>query len=443
MRHSRPRTALLAAAALAASGLVLAAPAPGHPAVAVADTSVATGTAGVFVPAAGRLLDTRNGTGGYATPMAANTVRTVTAAGVAGIPASGVSALALTLTAVGAPSAGAVSVAPGDVATPTGTALVFNPSDSVSNADLVALHADGQLHVVSNAAVNLIIDVQGYFTAGSATAPGGFVPVDQTRIADTRSGNNVPQGQVVTGSSIILPATGLAGVPADASAVYVNIAVLGQTTNGYLRTYAAGAAVPTTGALGFDNTTQSISVAVPLDDYGWLTILVGAGGPVDLIVDIQGYFTPAVSSGGFTPAAVHLLDTRAAPVRTLAGNAVMTLSVAGVAGIPAMADGLSAVALNLRTVQPSTTPNASGYLRVWPSDEPEPVVSSLNYTRLRLPHRSGHRVPGSRRQHQYPQRRPGSDRRGDRRPRLVRRPRPGDAAGGLCLLPRRRLGIAR
>jgi len=351
------------------------------PTGAAADTTAATGTAGLFVPATGRLLDTRSGTGGYATPMPANTVRSVPAAGVAGIPASGVSAVALTLTAVGASTTGAVSVAPGDVASPTGTALVFNPGDSVSNTDLVALHADGGLHVVSNATVNLIIDVQGYFTAGDTAAPGGFVPLTQSRIADTRSGLNVPAGQVTNGSAITLTAAGLGGVPSDASAVYVNIAVLGQTTNGYLRTYAAGAAVPTTGALGFDNTTQAESVAIPLSHDGAFTVLVGAGGPVDLIVDIQGYFTAGDSSGGFTPAAVHLLDTRAAPVRTIAGNGVLTLSVAGVAGIPLVGSNLTAVALNVRTVQPASGA-ASGFLRLWPSDQPEPAISSINFTRL-------------------------------------------------------------
>jgi hypothetical protein len=384
MRRSRLATALLSTLVLVVGGLssVLPAITP-LLAVAAADATAATGSAGLFVPASGRLLDTRNGTGGYATPMPAGTVRTVVAEGSAGIPASGVSAVALTLTVVGAGTIGAISVAPGDVATPTGTALVFNPSDSVSNTDLVALHADGNLHVVADHAVNLIIDVQGYFTAGSTTAAGGFVAVDQTRIADTRSGNNVPQARVATGSSITLTAASLAGVPAGASAVYVNIAVLNQPGIGYLRTFAAGAAVPITGALDFDNTTQAVSTTVPLSDDGAFTILVGAGGPVDLLVDIQGYFTAGETTGGFTPAAVHLLDTRAAPVRTLAGNSVMTLSVAGVAGIPAVGSSLTAVALNVRTVQaPNGT--ASGYLRLWASDQPEPAISSINYTILNV-----------------------------------------------------------
>jgi hypothetical protein len=344
-----------------------------------ARADAATGSAGLFVPATGRLLDTRNGTGGFSTPMPAGGVRTVTATGRAGIPASGVSAVALTLTAIGAASIGAISVAPGDVATPPGAALVFNPGDSISNTALVALHADGTLHVLADHAVNLIIDVQGYFTAGSTPAPGGFVAVDQARLTDTRSGSGVPASKVGTGGAVTVQAGGMVGVPADASAVYANITVLNQTANGYLRTYAADQPVPTTGARDFDDSATAQSVAIPLSADGQFTVLVGAGGPVDLVVDIQGYFSAATSSGTFTPAAVRLLDTRAAPVRTLAGNSVTKLSVAGVAGIPAVAGGLAAVVLNLRTVQPATG-SASGYLRLWPSDQPEPATSSVNYT---------------------------------------------------------------
>ena len=217
----------------------------------------------------------------------------------------------------------------------------------------------------------------------------------------------------------------MAGVPADASAVYANITVLNQTANGYLRTYAADQPAPSTGALDFDDSATAQSVAIPLSADGQFKVLVGAGGPVDLVIDIQGYFTAAADQATFTPAAVHLLDTRVAPVRTLAGNSVTKLSVAGVAGIPAVADGLGAVALNLRTVQPATGA-AGGYLRLWPSDQPEPATSNVNYTTAEhLPHRPGDRRPGRRRQHQHPQRRLRPGRPGDRRRGLVRRSRAG------------------
>src|SRR5947208_13575715 len=98
MRRSRLHTAVLVVLWLLAGTLASVLPAvTGLSPIAGAETA-AGGSGGLFVPAAGRLLDTRNGTGGYSTPMPANTARTVTAAGSAGIPASGVSALALTLT---------------------------------------------------------------------------------------------------------------------------------------------------------------------------------------------------------------------------------------------------------------------------------------------------------------------------------------------------------
>ncbi|MEO7262870.1 MAG: hypothetical protein ABI047_16690 [Jatrophihabitantaceae bacterium] len=346
-----------------------------------AQADASTGAAGLFVPAVGRLLDTRNGTGGYSSAMPAGGVRTVTAAGRAGIPASGVSALALTLTAVGAGTIGSISVAPGDVATPTGAALVFNPGDSVSNTALGALHADGTLHVLADHAVNLIIDVQGYFTSGNSTAAGGFVPLNPARLADTRSGLSVPQAKVASGGTVTVQAAGQLGIPGDASALYVNITVLSPPANGYLRAYAAGSSVPTTNALDFDNSTMAQSVAVPVSADGRFTVLVGAGGPVDLIIDLEGYYTStgSASGGAFTPAAVHLLDTRAAPVRTLAANSVSSFTVAGLAGMPNLVDGLTAVALNVRTVQSADSP-AGGYLRLWPSDEAEPATSSVNYT---------------------------------------------------------------
>lgn len=78
----RTRKRSIAAAAVAALALInsflVAAPAQ-----ALNDT----GTGGAFVPATGRILDTKNNIGGYDTPMPAKTWRTVTVA--AGVPADG------------------------------------------------------------------------------------------------------------------------------------------------------------------------------------------------------------------------------------------------------------------------------------------------------------------------------------------------------------------
>jgi hypothetical protein len=93
---------VLGVAAVVAAGLavsvadLVAAP---HAAPARADAS--TGAGGLFVPLQGRILDTRNGTGGYSTPMPAGVWRPVTVDGKVGMPSSDISVVAVNFTIEG------------------------------------------------------------------------------------------------------------------------------------------------------------------------------------------------------------------------------------------------------------------------------------------------------------------------------------------------------
>ncbi|MEO8156392.1 MAG: hypothetical protein ABI648_01255, partial [Betaproteobacteria bacterium] len=58
------------------------------------------GTGGQFRPTQGRIVDTRNGTGGYSTPLPANTARVYQVTGLAGVPSTGVSAVLLSVSAL-------------------------------------------------------------------------------------------------------------------------------------------------------------------------------------------------------------------------------------------------------------------------------------------------------------------------------------------------------
>lgn len=78
----------------------------------------------MFVPVRGRLMDTRNGIGGYSTPMSANSWRTVTVAGAVGMPTTGISAVQLTVAAVTPTSQGAVNVQPTGSTPANATCLV-------------------------------------------------------------------------------------------------------------------------------------------------------------------------------------------------------------------------------------------------------------------------------------------------------------------------------
>ncbi|WFR67920.1 hypothetical protein P9139_05950 [Curtobacterium flaccumfaciens] len=107
--HSpRSRSRSIAAAtlgALALIGSLLVA----TPAQALNDT----GTGGVFMPASGRILDTKNNIGGYSTPMPAKAWRTVQVTGKAGLPDDGtVGAVSVVATAADIPGQGQPSAAP-------------------------------------------------------------------------------------------------------------------------------------------------------------------------------------------------------------------------------------------------------------------------------------------------------------------------------------------
>ncbi len=376
---ARPRsrgsrlTALSATAAVAfllVTGVMFASAEHGAPALADAST----GTGGVFVATQGRVLDTRAGygTGGYTTPMTAGVWRTVPVDGVAGVPSSGVSAVQVAVSAL-APitTTGTISLS-ADLATPKGgTALDYGSvSGAVSNTAIVAVGSDGKIKVEASSGVNLAIDVQGYYTSGD-TADGGYVSLTPTRTVDTRYGTGLPHATLGGGSTSTIQVSGTAGVPATATAVFVNFAVLNRTSNGgYVTPYDPDLPRPNIG-LDFTGTVAtSLGTTVPLSAAGTMNVYLAGSSAVDLTVDVIGYFSGTSTVGAFTPA-----TARVATNITLAATSVTNVRVTGVAGVPLEGAGISAVAMNIQETQTGT---AGGYLRVWNPDQAEPATASLN-----------------------------------------------------------------
>jgi hypothetical protein len=207
-------------------------------------------------------------------------------------------------------------------------------------------------------------------------APAGasaYVPVSPYRILDTRSGQGFGR-RVIAGESFTLA---LAGVPAGASAVVLNVTADGSADAGFVTVYPTGVARPLASSINVDGPGQTIANLV--------TVAIGSGGSVDifsqmttdLIADVQGYYLPAVSAqaGLFVPMSpTRLLDTREQntihPGPLHSGEQV-DINVAGLAGLPADA---TAAALKV-TVTDST---ASGFWTVFPTGTQRPVVSNLN-----------------------------------------------------------------
>lgn len=159
----------------------------------------------------------------------------------------------------------------------------------------------------------------------------------------------------------------------------MNVAVTNTTAQSYLTVHPAGEPQPLASNLNWaPGETVSNRVIAKLGAGGRVRIYNNAG-ETDLVVDVNGWFTDAFADTGspyvpLTPA--RTLDTRDGTGGVIgqrpAGSAV-EIQVTGRGGVPA--SEVSAVVLNVTAV----TPAGPGYLTIFPSGSPLPVVSDLNY----------------------------------------------------------------
>lgn len=386
-------TCLLAALTSTLSLSPAAAAAPAAPA-APAVSAAPSGAGGLFVPATGRLLDTRNGTGGYSTPSPAGAWRTIAPLGTNGIPASGVTALQVTVTAVSPRANGTVQLRPTGGAG-AGTSLYYaaGVAGSQTNTAVVALGADGTFDVRSGTAVHLVMDVQGYYVAsGSASetaSGGGYTPLSPPqRVVDTRNGTGLPRAKVTSGSTVTVDVAALSSgaVPADASAVLLNLEVLGATAPGHVQAYAAHETVAGAPSLTFPGSVPtSVSATVELGAGGTaagkIRLRVSGGGPagVHLLVNVVGYVAAALPPGSsdlatFTPASARLVDAV-----TLPGGSTTVVPLAGRSGLPTVDEGLTAATVNVQVQQAAG--GTGGHLVMWADHETRPGTSVVSYQR--------------------------------------------------------------
>jgi hypothetical protein len=126
--------------------------------------STASG-AGFFTLFPSRIVDTRNGTGGFSSPLGAAATMTVTVAGHGGVPATFAKAVILNVTVANPTTASALIIWPHGATQPTASDLNFVGGQTVPNLVIVKLSALGQIDIFNlYGTTNVIIDVVGYYT---------------------------------------------------------------------------------------------------------------------------------------------------------------------------------------------------------------------------------------------------------------------------------------
>ena len=254
-------------------------------------TQAVDASAGRYTPVAPeRLVDTRfSGPSGTSQARAAGSTLTVDVLGEAGIPANGVSAVAVNITAVRPTSGGYVTAWPSGQSRPLASTVNFAKNDVVAAAAILPVGADGAIQLYTSARTHLIVDAVGWFT--DDTAPTGttglYVPIPGTRVLDTRPGTK-PSG----GSLLEADPGALSLVPPGATGIVSNLTATAAVGMGYLTGYASDTSMPPTSNVNHTHTGQTIAnlAILGLSDDGSVSIYTYA--PSDVVLDVAGYFVP-------------------------------------------------------------------------------------------------------------------------------------------------------
>ncbi|MFI2612009.1 DUF1565 domain-containing protein [Kitasatospora sp. NPDC018619] len=324
-----------------------------------------------FTPAGPtRLLDTR-------APIGVPAAQAVPAwgtvdlpvAGLAGVPAEGVTAVTMNVTVTEPQADGHLTVYPHGGQRPETSTLNWTAGRTVANLVTVPVK-DGRVsfYNASGDTGHLIADLAGYHSAKGSL----FHPQGPTRLLDTRAPIGVPAAQAVPAwGTVDLPVAGLADVPAEGvTAVTMNVTVTEPQADGHLTVYPHGGQRPETSTLNWTaGRTVANLVTVPVKD-GRVSFYNASGDTVHVIADLAGHYTAEGRIAYHPEGPSRLLDTRDRPGGSAPVPAWGTLTL-DLAHYPYLAG----MTLNVTAVEPG----AAGHLTVYPHGDPAPNASNLNF----------------------------------------------------------------
>jgi RHS repeat-associated protein len=289
----------------------------------------------------------------------------VTVAGQGGVPATGATAVAVTVTVTDPVGDGWLTINPtsGDAA--AGVAALLDGQATSLNV-VAMVDTNGAITISADVAAEVAVDVTGYFRAPSPWLPAlNYWPTTPALAADSDNAIGIcdgnPCGTLPAGETDIAVA-GVGGIPASGVAA-VTVAVIAQnSTGGRLR------AAPNGDASAGDISWESGSVGasgnftVPVNGDG--TITVETEGATDIRLAVTGYWKlPAANDTGLglelLDAPARLVDTTAGtglcsgePCDTLAANESVTVPVANQVGLDA---DIAAVMVAVTVIEPAAT----------------------------------------------------------------------------------------
>ncbi|MEM1333135.1 MAG: hypothetical protein AAGG08_06715, partial [Actinomycetota bacterium] len=219
-------------------------------------------------------------------------------AGRSGVAADATTAV-LNVAAVQPGGPGFVTVHPCDQDLPLASNLNFAAQRNIANTVVTRLDGDGRVCLFTSATTDLIVDVTG------TLASTAFVALDApARLHDSRSNGATIDGvaeQTLArrpGTTLELPVAGRAGLPADASAVVLNVVSVQSRRNGFVTVHPRNSDRPNASNLNHA-AGEIIANSVVAKVGGNGEICFFNSSYTELVIDVSGYFVgPAPADTG-------------------------------------------------------------------------------------------------------------------------------------------------
>ncbi|WP_206305476.1 hypothetical protein [Actinacidiphila soli] len=178
---------------------------------------------------------------------------------------------------------------------PNASNLNFSAGETRSAMVVVPVDAQGRVSLSNHAgSVDLTASVEGYYVPfGPVGTPVNkpMNPITPVRVLDTRSGTGARKGPIPATGNLHFKVAGVAGIPANATGVLLNLTAVGSTANGYLTAWGDRSPYqPPAPALNFmRGQTTPVLTYLPIS-HGTVG-LYNPHGSVNVVADIEAYST--------------------------------------------------------------------------------------------------------------------------------------------------------
>ena len=220
------------------------------------------------------------------TRLTAGVPKRIRVAGVASLP-SDVTAISANFTVVNPAAASWLTVYNCAAVAPTASTLNFGWGETVANAGIFPLSAEGDICVLSPVQTDLVFDVTGHFRSAVENSYNAIAP---TPLIDTVNRLNAA-GRLTADQTlqIDVPRANV-GVPSNATAVAINVTGISSDAIGYITTYSCDIGRPNVSSVNpLPNLVKQNFAIVPISASGKLCFYTFTG--VHMRVDVLGYFT--------------------------------------------------------------------------------------------------------------------------------------------------------